>query len=153
MSRYVECAGSIVVVARYGERVVGASTATPMECETEQVQRPFRDLGYDLARVFYLGESVLEPEYRGRGLGVRFFHEREAHACGLARFDFATFCAIQRSSQDPRRPPDYRPLDAFWEHRGYRKRPELATIFNWKDIDEARESAKPMVFWLKQLVC
>ncbi|MCA1643994.1 MAG: GNAT family N-acetyltransferase [Chloroflexi bacterium] len=153
MRRYVECAESIVVVARDGGRVVGASTATPMECDTEQVQRPFRDLGYDLARVFYLGESVLEPEYRGRGVGVRFFHEREAHACGLGRFDFATFCAVQRSPDDPRRPPDYRPLDVFWEHRGYRKRPELATTFSWKDIDEAEDSAKPMVFWLKELVC
>ncbi len=40
--------------------------------------------GYDPAEVFYLGESVLLSEYCGRGIGVRFFEQREAHARALA---------------------------------------------------------------------
>jgi GNAT superfamily N-acetyltransferase len=148
---YLDCPESVVVVARDGEQVVGASTGLPMEYETEDVRRPFRARGYGVGRVFYLGESVLLPDYRGRGLGVRFFEEREAHARRLGRFDLAAFCAVQRPPDHTRRPADHVPLDEFWKRRGYQRHPELATTFSWKDLDEAEESPKPMVFWLKDL--
>jgi hypothetical protein len=67
--------------------------------------------------------------------------------------DLATFCAVERSADDPRRPPGYTPLDAFWARRGYQKHPELTTAFVWKELDEASDSAKLMVFWLEKLVC
>jgi hypothetical protein len=30
-----------------------------------------------------------------------------------------------------------------WEHRGYRKRPALATTFNWKDIEKPQSQPSP----------
>jgi GNAT superfamily N-acetyltransferase len=100
-------------------------------------------------RVFYLGESLLLPAYRGRGVGVRFFEERESHARFLGGFDWYAFCAVERPADHPCRPVGYVPLDAFWERRGYRRRPDLQTRFSWRDLNEAEESEKPMVFWLK----
>jgi GNAT superfamily N-acetyltransferase len=94
---------------------------------------------------------VLLPEYRGRGLGVRFFEEREAHARRLGRFEKICFCAVERPADHPRRPAGYVPLDAFWQRRGYRQQPDLRTSFVWQDLDEAHESPKPMVFWMKSL--
>jgi hypothetical protein len=38
----------------------------------------------------------------------------------------------------------------FWNKRGYFKHPELNTTYLWKDLDEAQETAKPMIFWLKE---
>lgn len=146
---YTASPASVVVIAFDGDRPVGASTALPLAHETPEVQRPFREAGIEPARVFYLGESVLLPAYRGRGVGVRFFEEREAHAQSLGGFDWFAFCAVERPADHPRRPPQYVPLDAFWERRGYRKHPELPTQFCWRDLDEAEETAKPMVFWLK----
>ncbi len=144
--------GGVIVLVRDGEKVVGASTGLPMAAETPNVIEPFVKGCYDPARIFYYGESVLLPEYRGRGLGQRFFAEREAHVRELGRFDIAAFCAVERPVDHPRRPPDYRPLDALWNRQGFVKHPELRTTFSWQDLDETVESVKPMVFWLKTLV-
>ncbi|NQD93437.1 GNAT family N-acetyltransferase [Pseudomonas sp. CrR25] len=139
-----------VVVIDQGQ-VVGASTGVPLADETEALQRPFREVGWNTERVFYFGESVLLPAYRGQGLGVGFFTKREGFARRLGRFDFAAFCTVERSPAHPRRPPNYQPLDTFWANRGYSQHPELRTSMTWQDLDERQASAKPMSYWLKAL--
>ncbi|MBD2838060.1 GNAT family N-acetyltransferase [Pseudomonas sp. JM0905a] len=151
LATYAESKESLFVLALDGERVVGASTGLPMTDETDEFQRPFREQGWAPERIFYFGESVLLPEYRGSGLGVRFFAEREDYARRLARFDHCAFCAVERPADHPRRPPGYQPLNEFWARRGYRHHPELRTEYHWRDLDEDTESAKPMSFWLKEL--
>jgi len=148
---YTDSPDSVVVLVFDDERIVGASTGLPLADETDNVIAPFRQAGMDVAHIFYFGESVLLPEYRGHGLGVRFFEEREAHARELGRFDLACFCAVDRPADHPRRPADYVPLDRFWEKRGYTRHPELTAEFSWQDLDERGESTKPMTFWLKSL--
>jgi GNAT superfamily N-acetyltransferase len=148
--RYAEARTGTLVVAMDGQKIVGASTALGLDEESETVRAPFEQTGMDLSRIFYFGESVLLPEYRGQGVGVRFFEEREAaaRAHGYAQ---AAFCGVVRPDDHPARPADYVPLDAFWMKRGYAKRPELVTTFSWKDIGHAAESDKPMVYWMKTL--
>ncbi|MBU0834177.1 MAG: GNAT family N-acetyltransferase, partial [Alphaproteobacteria bacterium] len=82
---------------------------------------------------------------------VRFFEEREAHARRLGRFDWCTFCAVERPLDHPRRPADYQPLNAFWQKRGYTHHPELRTTFTWRDLDASVESPKPLSFWIRDL--
>ena len=151
LATYVRSADSLCVLVLDAGQVVGASTALPLQDETEEFQQPFVASGWNPARIFYCAESVVLPAWRGRGLGVRFFAEREAHAHTLGRFDWCAFCAVQRPADHPRRPADYQPLDAFWARRGYRHHPELHAQYHWRDLDEAEESAKPMSFWLKEL--
>jgi GNAT superfamily N-acetyltransferase len=151
LTTYAESPESLFVLALDGERVVGASTGLPMADETDEFQRPFRERGWDPQRIFYFGESVLLADYRGAGLGLRFFAEREAYARRLGRFDLCAFCAVERPLDHPRRPPDYQPLNDFWARRGYRHHPELRTEYHWRDLDEQSDSAKPMSFWLKEL--
>lgn len=151
LSTYAQSRDSLFVLVLERGRVVGASTGLPLADETEALQRPFVEGGWNPQRVFYFGESVLLPEYRGQGLGVRFFSEREAYARRLERFDWCAFCAVERPLEHPRRPADYQPLNAFWGNRGYRQHPELRTEMVWQDLDERAESAKPMSFWIKGL--
>lgn len=151
LQTYSAAAESLFVVVRDGGRVVGVSTGVPMEEADEAFQQPFREAGYDLETIFYFGESVLHPDYRGRGMGRRFFEERERYARALGRFTRTTFCAVERPADHPRRPAAYRPLDPFWEGMGYEKHPELRAWYAWQDLDEAEESPKPMVFWVKRL--
>jgi GNAT superfamily N-acetyltransferase len=148
---YTASPDSVIVIAFDEDQVVGASTAVPLRHEMEEIKRPFLSLEIDPESVFYLGESVLRREYRGHGIGVRFFEEREAHACRIGDFVWAAFCAVERPADHPRRPKDYVPLDSFWNKRGYFKRPELHTTLSWKDLDEPAQTSKPMVFWLKRL--
>lgn len=152
LKTYADVSESVMVLVWNSDDVVGASSGLPLEVEPPDVLKPFLAHGYDPRRIFYYGESVLLPEYRGRGLGGRFFEEREAHARSLGRFDIACFCAVERPVDHPWRPPDYAPLDTFWNRRGFVKHPELHTTFSWRDLDENTESPKPMVFWLKSLL-
>jgi len=151
LQTYLNSPRSVMVLALADGQVAGASSAIPLADETGEVQRPFISAGMNPADIFYCGESVLLPEYRGQGAGVEFFKRREEHARALAGFQQICFCAVDRPADHPRRPADYVPLDAFWEKRGYRKQPQLHTTFRWQDLDEDAESEKPMTFWMKTL--
>jgi GNAT superfamily N-acetyltransferase len=107
LKTYTDSADSVMVLVFDGARIVGASTGLPLADETPNVIAPFRQQGMDVDRIFYFGESVLLPEYRGRGFGVRFIHEREVHALALGRFDLTCFCAVDRPLDHPRRPASY----------------------------------------------
>lgn len=150
LQTYINCPESVIVIAFDSDKVIGASTAIPMKYETDDVKRPFIKFGYNPDEIFYCGESVLNKNYRGLGIGVRFFEQREAHAEQLGGFKHICFCCVERPLDHPRRPADYVPLDKFWNKRGYVKHPELTTTYVWKDLDEDKETPKPMTFWLKQ---
>jgi GNAT superfamily N-acetyltransferase len=151
LQTYVRCEQAVVVVAFDGEDVVGASTAIPLQFEEDAFKAPFLERGHDPARIFYCAESVLLKDYRGQGLGVRFFEEREAHARSLGAFDYYCFCSVVRPLEHPLRPAGYQPLDAFWHKRGYVKHPELGAMYHWKDIDQQEQTSKRLEFWLKSV--
>ncbi|HRQ65042.1 MAG TPA: GNAT family N-acetyltransferase [Xanthomonadaceae bacterium] len=143
---YARSPDSIFVLALDGERVVGASTGIPLADDSTAFQQPFIERGLPVEAVFYCGESVLLPDYRGLGLGHRFFDEREAHARALGRFRWIAFAAVDRAPDDPRRPPGHRDNDAFWRKRGYLRQPDMTMRLSWKEIGEATESAKSLTF-------
>ena len=151
LQTYVRCEQAVVVVAFAGEQVIGASTGIPLQFEEETFKRPFQEQGYDPARIFYCAESVLLKPWRGRGIGVRFFTAREAHAQALGGFDRSAFCAVLRPPDHPLRPADHTPLDSFWLNRGYTRHPELCARLQWKDIDQDQTTVKNLEFWLKSL--
>jgi len=149
LTSYTTSDKTIIVIALHKGRVVGASTGIPLLQQSDNIIRPFGDSGYATEKIFYFGESVLEKQYRGHGIGVRFFEEREKHAHRLG-YPLTTFCAVERPADHPMRPPNYISLDEFWNNRGYRIKPDLQTTFRWRDIGESSESEKPMVFWIKE---
>ena len=148
LQTYIKARDSVVVLVWDGDKIVGASTATALREETPEVQAPFIAANYPVDEIFYLGESVLLPQYRGQGVGVAFFDQREAHAREHG-YRHCCFCAVQRAADHPARPADYVPLDRFWSKRGYTIQPQLQTFFKWKELGEAHESLKPMTFWMK----
>lgn len=152
LSTYSRSSGSVVVLAIDDGKVVGASTAIPMAHETNEFTQPLKQAGYDVNRVFYLAESVLLPEYRGKGIGVAFFTQREAHGQSIGGFDHYCFCSVQRPDNHPLRPREYKALDSFWKKRGYARQDNLVAYYAWKDIDESEESIKPLIFWMKTAV-
>ena len=151
LATYRECATSIVALALDGEQVVGASTALPLSAETANLKNAFAGQPYVLAEIFYCGESILLPAYRGRGVYREFFTARERHARVLGGYKWMALCAVARPSTHPRRPPDYVPLDAIWQKFGYTQQSDLRATFEWQDLDETSPSPKEMVFWLKPL--
>ncbi len=151
LKAYARSPRSVFVLALDGEAVVGASTGIPLLDDQPAFREPFREKGYELDEVFYFGESVLLRDYRGQGIGHRFFDEREAHARRLGGFRLTAFCAVERAEDDPRRPADYRPNDAFWNKRGYRRQDDLFCRLEWKELGDTAPSPHLLRFWLRPL--
>ena len=137
------------MAAREGGRIVGAATGMPLEdhADASQIEG---ELGVPHEAVFYCAESVLLPEFRGRGAGHAFFERREAHAWALGR-THAAFCAVERPEDHPARPEGYRPLDAFWRKRGYEPVEGVRAVFRWTDRGEAEETPHVLRFWMRAL--
>ena len=133
------------------QKMVGATTCIPLRDETADIRRPFEEAGFDIDRIFYFGESILLPEFRGMGLGHRFFDEREEHARSFGIFKMSCFCSVEREENHPAKPADYRSNDAFWTKRGYKKDPSLRSSFEWPDLGEVSSTPKPMVYWIRAL--
>ena len=150
LQSYRDSDQAIVVGAYDGTRLVGASTGAPLTDHAEDFAAAFARTNLDLKDIFYCAESVLLPDYRGQGVGHRFFDLREAHARDFG-FSKCAFCGVQRPLDHPMRPDSYRPLDAFWRARGYAPLPGVVAEFKWKDLGDEAETAKPLQFWIRDL--
>ena len=151
LATYAESPESLFVLAFDGDRVIGASTGIPLTDETAAFQQPFLDRGIALGDVFYFGESVLLREYRGHGLGHRFFDEREGYARRLGRFAMTAFCAVERGSGDPRQPEGFRGNDVFWNKRGYQRQDDMFCQLEWQEIGHDMPTCHRLRFWLRPL--
>jgi GNAT superfamily N-acetyltransferase len=149
LATYAASPGSVFVLAFDGERVIGASTGIPLIDEAAAFRQPFVERGIAANAVFYFGESVLLRDYRGRGLGHRFFDEREDHARALGGFRTTAFCAVERDPDDPRRPCDHRPNDVFWRKRGYARQDDLFCELEWKEVGDDAPCRHRLRFWLR----
>lgn len=151
LTTYVQAPSSLVILAMSGEDVIGASTCIAMGEADAAFRACFEESSLDPQDICYLGESVLLSSYRGRGIGKTFFQMRLEHARHLGA-KTAAFCAVDRPSNHPLRPADYRPLDGFWESLGFIRHKELQAEFVWKDVGQPQETPKTLTFWLKSLV-
>lgn len=129
--------------------IVGVATCLPLAEEDEFVKKPFIEKHYNIDEIFYFGESLLLPEYRGKGLGQAFFDAREKIALTHPKINTTTFCAVVRPHDHELKPLNYKPLDDFWKKRGYQKVEGLTSQFEWLDINEKNETAKTMQYWMK----
>jgi GNAT superfamily N-acetyltransferase len=131
-----------------GEQLIGATTGMPLSAQSKEIQQPFLERGMDISKIFYFGESILLPEYRGRGLGHLFFDVREKHALENG-FTTTAFCSVVRPENHPLHPTDYRPNDVFWSKRGY-KQQDYSCRMSWIDRNEALETEKELIFWTNE---
>lgn len=150
LAAYAASPGSVFVLATDAGEVVGASTGLPLADEEAAFRAPFEGGGPDPARVFYFGESVLLPAYRGRGIGRAFFDHREAHARALGGFGWTAFAAVERDAADPRRPAGHRGPERLWQARGYTRQPELRMRLDWAEAGVG-SCSHALVFWTRPL--
>jgi GNAT superfamily N-acetyltransferase len=147
LQQYSHCAESVFVCAIAADRIVGVSTALPLTAADESFQAPFRDAGMAIEEIFYLGESVLLPEYRGQGIGHAFFDHREAQARKLG-CKMTTFCSVIRPAAHPLQPAAYRDNESFWQKRGY-ARNGLSTHLSWQECGDDEETMHELEFWCR----
>ena len=151
LAAYARSARSVFVLASDGQgQVVGASTGLPLVDDDVAFQAPFLAAGIDPASVFYFGESVLLPAWRGQGLGHAFFDARERHARALGGFALTAFAAVDRADDDPRRPPGHRDNAVFWGKRGYARQAGLRMQLDWQEPGLGN-CQHQLTFWTRAL--
>lgn len=151
LATYARCSRSVLILAEADSVVIGVSTGLPLVDADPDFREPFCRVGENVEDWFYCGESVLDPRWRGRGIGRLFFDHRESHAreLGLRK---VCFCAVERPDNHPLKPEGYRPNDPFWERRGYRKRADLRCRFAWRQVDSAGQQVEnDLVFRTREL--
>lgn len=151
LAPFIKGPSAALVVAFDGAEPVGCATCMALTEALEEVVAPFLAMGLDPADHFYFGESVLLPQYRGRGAGVAFFAAREAHALAASACSYATFCAVRRPDDHPLKPPGATTLHEFWRHRGYAPVPGLACTMAWTQVDSEGEVANTLDFWRRKI--
>lgn len=151
LAAYARSPRSVFVLAFDGDAVVGASTGIPLDDDAPAFAQPFVDAGIDTSAVFYFGESVLLPGYRGQGIGHAFFDHREAHARDDGRFATTAFCSVERDAADPRKPSDYRANDSFWRKRGYVRQDAMCCSLDWLETGKPAPTSHQLRFWLRTL--
>ncbi len=151
LETYFKAQHSFIFLVEDNQSIVGASTGIWAQEEEESFRKPFLLNGMNPETIFYLGESVLLPKYRGMGLGRVFFQEREAFARTLPSIQTLSFCAVERPQSHVLKPQDYRPLNTFWESVGFRKEDKLTTEYEWQDRGENQVTKKTMQYWTKRL--
>lgn len=151
LKTYVQAKQSFVLLVRTKDQVVGATTGITLLEETGEIVNPILEAGYPLDSSFYLGESILLPEYRGLGIGHRFFDERELFAASIPGIDTCFFCSVLRPDNHPLKPSNYRDNSLFWQKRGYELAPGLICEMEWLDRGESIETKKKLQFWKKKI--
>ena len=150
LQTYEHSRDPIVIGVYDGDTLVGASTGAPLAEHADDFFQAFAGTTINIDKMFYCGESLLLPQYRGRGIGHVFFDQREAFARSLG-FEQICFAAVVRPADHPLKPDAYQPLDAFWRKRGYDRLPGAVAHFSWKDIDQTEETEKPLQMWGRDL--
>lgn len=151
LETYFRANHSFIFLVVDGDKVVGATTGVRASEGEESFRVPFEEQGMNPKHIFYYGESVLLHEYRGLGIGKKFFEERENFARQLGSISHVSFCAVERAEDHPFKPADYKPLDPFWRSLGFEKMQGVTTIYEWQDRGNVVPSNKVMQFWIKQL--
>lgn len=152
LASYAASPRSVCVVAREASgQVIGASTGVPLADDGEAFHAPFLARGIALEDVFYFGESVLLPPWRGRGIGHAFFDAREAHAGTVGEFRWTAFCSVRREATDPRAPDGHRGNDAFWRGRGYAPVHGMFCTLAWKERGDDVATSHTLDFWMREL--
>lgn len=150
LSRYVELKDSFVYMIFDKGAAVGATTATPLIEEYEKFQEPYANVGINPNDVFYFGEAMLLPDYRGMGLYKNFMQERQSVARQYGA-KLCSFLSVKRPENHPLRPKDYQDLKSIWTYYGFVEHPEIAPSFAWQDVLQAEKTEKTFSAWLKAI--
>lgn len=149
LSNYYSSEKSLLIIVKEGSRIVGISTACPLSEAGAEFQAPIAAAGFDCDRMLYFGESVVLPEFRGNGMGRRFFDLREEWARRW-ELPITGFCAVVREPGHPCEPAGYRSLEAFWSSRGYRRRDDADVQLAWSEVGNPDSRTEHrLAYWLR----
>lgn len=151
LKKFARTQESIIVIAEENRRIIGAMTGLPLRFEIESIKQPWLDHRIDIEKVYYFSEVLIYPQYRGKGLGRKLFELAEKTVTAFHTYDTLSLATVIRDNHHPQKPNNYKELDDFWSQNGYTRQDNLICHLAWQEVDENKESDKPLIFWVKKL--
>ncbi len=142
---YFKSKNSRVLLVFDGCDVVGFSNNIPLEEEMPEIAASFSEKGLTPSDYLYIGEVMLMPTYRHKGLARKFFefHEQVARKMGRK----LTLMTVERPDDHPLKPQNYVSLEPIWTHFGFQKFSDVKVLFPWPQVDAKEPVKNTLVFW------
>lgn len=142
---------SRMVVAKEGNRVVGAIIGMPLKEMNEKYRAVYNKNGKAVDSIFYLGDILVSKEDRGEGIGNELYEKFESTVREMKKYNEIDLFRIDRPKADLKAPQDYQPTEIFWKHRGFHPETKLKTEFRWTDIGAKGETSHSMLVYQKKV--
>jgi GNAT superfamily N-acetyltransferase len=150
LQHYANHAEATAIISLCGNQLVGAVTAIPLQCESEELTFPVAATQYPVERTIYIGELLLFPDYRNKGLGTRLLSRIVQHFHSQKNYEYLISATVKRAEDHPCRPEGYVPIERFLQRNQFAKISGVTTHFTWKEIDGIHRDHE-MQFWIKVL--
>lgn len=147
---YSEAPDACLLTATVAGAVVGAASGMPLVHADEQLRLAIVAAGLDPAALYYVGELLLLPAYRGAQLGTQLFARLESRVRALHRYGGIVCATVVRPADHPLRPAGYLPIARFMARHDFRLLAGARVTFSWQELDGVRRD-HPLQLWLKEL--
>lgn len=141
------------VIAREHGEIAGVVTGLPLSSESNIVA-DLKHLQKNelLDEYYYLGEIIIPPRHRGKGL-MRNLCEKQEIAVKAWGFKKMCLLTVVREKEHSLIPANYKSSDDKFAHLGYHKT-DITTEFHWPTIQAdgtVKDIKNPLVMWVKSL--
>ena len=127
------------------DKIVGIAIGTMLPPELKILLETIQE------QFFYFGEMIFIPEYRHKGLGKQTLDRLKEAGRGQGARRFC-FLAVDRESNDIRRPADYIHSDTIFHKFGFEKT-DVSVQFNYPTLQadgSIKNVANCLSFWIDQ---
>lgn len=150
LKSYGTASDTIVAMAFDGDKLVGVATGIPLASAGEY-QLPLVEKKYDPSAFFYMGELVVDTNYRKRGLGKQLYENLELAVQREGKYKAIVLCQMEDPRYDILRPTGYVATDGLWLKWGFEHHPEINVTSYWYNVGCSVKTAHIMVYWIKDL--
>ncbi|MFA8450044.1 MAG: GNAT family N-acetyltransferase [Bacteroidales bacterium] len=149
LNTYANSKNAFVISLSLNNRIIGACTAIPLLEEVDEFKTPLTKENYKIEELFYIGEIILEKEFRNCGKGKELMQTAITYIKNnYPKYKKIIICTVNRDNNSYPIPNEYKDLKYLWEKFNFKKLERPIAYFSWKEINETEESLKPMNFWI-----
>lgn len=133
---YSDSPQGIACVLFDGKKIIGVAAGAPLNQVSEKWQTPFKNESLD--QIYYLGDEVLHPQYRGKHLGSKLFDLFMEEV--PKSFSTVAFTMMEKSAEEPG-------VKGVLQNRGFVERKDKTVVIPWTEIGSKEEVPHKLVFW------
>ncbi len=152
ITSYTEHDDANIILIYKGDSAIGFSSSLPLSMESEYITDVIKNAGLDINDYLYLGEAIINKEYRGIGIlnNIIDIHTSEAKKLNLSKF---CFMAVLRDSNHPNTPKDdnYIANEVIFSKKGFSPINDCYVNIEWKNCITGNMEENTLQFYTKDV--